>query len=751
MSAPASWPERERGMKEMPIESIKIRETMILDDFLGLGDTLHIRSLARAMSHKYDLYVRTATPCLFWDVPDLKFLKPNTDLRAQAAHIETYPAETWSQIPETPDRQARLEIDAKAIAAGASIPAMFAAKTGRNYEFRLPIPPAWEKTIRTLLDEINPEGKKICVVSPPTLRTEWPCPSQNPIPYYLQAIIDAYADEYHFISVANLEDGAETLVEDLGGIDTEFNHGELGLTDLCALVSLSDMLLCGPCDLMMIGIATQTKTFAVYGGYIRPSAIVDEAMGLDLYSDAAPEPFCHCLLPDHECEKEIDQKQLMARFEALRRKPALGCELWDGMWKGRRCFVVGNGPSVDGFDFDRLKGELVIAVNNAFTRCDPAITFTMDTRFFALLSAGQFGDDVRGRYEKFPGIKAVLKTSNTYRYPADVCLLNGHRSQKLKHQMTTALSHGLGHGECSGFAALNLALNLGADPIHLVGFDMRDDEIATAKRGAGLVDQYPQRRAHFEASAAEALSRSKIYNLNPESGLRCFPFRDLADMQWPEHPMFVSHYTKGTGYEIEARELVKTLTRWGLEYDVEGDVSHGSWVANCNQKIHYIARMRRKHAGRRLVWLDADARVRKHPSLFEGLKCDFAAHFLNGGRARIGQRRTPLAELWPPDENQPWTQGELLAGTMYFAPSWQAERIIDQWIARTQDHPEEWDQENLQRALPKCQGANIGTLPAEYCSIFNHPARGAEPVIEQLQASRRLKQEINRNAKEFQK
>jgi len=36
-----------------------------------------------------------------------------------------------------------------------------------------------------------------------------------------------------------------------------------------------------------------------------------------------------------------------------------------GIWKGRRCFIVGGGTSLKGFDFSQLRGELVIAVNRA--------------------------------------------------------------------------------------------------------------------------------------------------------------------------------------------------------------------------------------------------------------------------------------------------------------------------------------------------------------------------------------------------
>ena len=49
------------------------------------------------------------------------------------------------------------------------------------------------------------------------------------------------------------------------------------------------------------------------------------------------------------------------------------------MWKGRRCFVVGGGPSLQGFDFNVLKGELVIALNAGFI-INPTLSFIFDLR-----------------------------------------------------------------------------------------------------------------------------------------------------------------------------------------------------------------------------------------------------------------------------------------------------------------------------------------------------------------------------------
>jgi len=64
----------------------------------------------------------------------------------------------------------------------------------------------------------------------------------------------------------------------------------------------------------------------------------------------------------------------------------------DGAWTGRRCFIIGGGPSLKGFNFSRLKGELVIGINRAFEFCDCDIIFAMDAQVHTYIMSGKFGE-----------------------------------------------------------------------------------------------------------------------------------------------------------------------------------------------------------------------------------------------------------------------------------------------------------------------------------------------------------------------
>lgn len=175
--------------------------------------------------------------------------------------------------------------------------------------------------------------------------------------------------------------------------------------------------------------------------------------------------------------------------------------------------------------------------------------------------------------------------------------------------------------------------------------------------------------------------------------------------------MFVSFFS-GPGYDIEARELVKTLDRFGLPHDVREAPDAGTWELNCGRKPTFLLQMRREHPGESLVWLDADARVRRSPDLFRSLDCDIAAHWRDGV--------------------------ELLSGTLFIGSGETAGELLEAWRDECTANPHEWDQKCLQRLVEGSRRWRMQTLPAEYTAIFD-AGMSDDPVIEHMQASRRLK------------
>jgi len=205
----------------------------------------------------------------------------------------------------------------------------------------------------------------------------------------------------------------------------------------------------------------------------------------------------------------------------------------DGAWKGQRCFIVGGGPSLRGFDFGRLRGERVIAVNKAFLDVPFAdVMFAMDRPLLDLITTGKLGEDYRRAFASFCGVKLWLDLSN-YSYPAGVYSIPSTGEAG----WTKSLKEGLCHGQNSGYGALNLALVLGADPIYLLGYDCSKGPAGEKNYHNG----YPSgtnpdalnifKRA-FEEGAAMLEGGHRIINLNSASALRCFEFGD-ADKVLP--------------------------------------------------------------------------------------------------------------------------------------------------------------------------------------------------------------------------
>jgi len=196
-------------------------------------------------------------------------------------------------------------------------------------------------------------------------------------------------------------------------------------------------------------------------------------------------------------------------------------------------------------------------------------------------------------------------------------------------------------------------------------------------------------------------------------------------------PVFVSAFTCGTPYEFAARRLRDSLQALGLPYDIEPVRSRGSWLKNVHMIPEVCLRMLRKHHPRPIVWLDADATVERWPQLLVDLSrgnADFAVHHAPGWGADTAHIR------------------ELLDGTMYFAPTVFAERLLIEWIKADAARPGDLEQRVLQDILPRMVASGsvkVSELPAEYCLIHDHPgqqkALRGPGVVMHWQASRKYR------------
>lgn len=176
-------------------------------------------------------------------------------------------------------------------------------------------------------------------------------------------------------------------------------------------------------------------------------------------------------------------------------------------------------------------------------------------------------------------------------------------------------------------------------------------------------------------------------------------------------PLYVGYFTPR--YADEAAGLIATLKDFGLFHRIFPVPDRGSWLANVNHKPVFIREMMARYPGQTLVYLDADARVRQYPALFDQLDCDIGFHRRDGH--------------------------ELLSGTLYFGPTDAAKNLVDAWVCECRDFPEQWDQISIAACVDRSRELRTWDIGPSYVQIFDSMSAAGEPVIEHLQASRRLK------------
>lgn len=193
----------------------------------------------------------------------------------------------------------------------------------------------------------------------------------------------------------------------------------------------------------------------------------------------------------------------------------------NGAWRKNRCFIIGGGESLRGFDFSRLDGELTIGINKAF-QANPNfnINYAMDSILYESILTGPNAE----QWKSFKGIRLFLTPMELKQFGPEVHLIRRILDPKISYDLNT----GIYGGKNSGFGAIMLAVILGASPIYLLGYDMKVKEHSHWHEG------YPNRDiAEFNIRLAEyrqeiqnvlpilANAGFDVINVNKDSSLRC--------------------------------------------------------------------------------------------------------------------------------------------------------------------------------------------------------------------------------------
>ena len=190
------------------------------------------------------------------------------------------------------------------------------------------------------------------------------------------------------------------------------------------------------------------------------------------------------------------------------------------IWQGQTVYLIGGGPSLKGFEWNRLNGKKTIAINKAL-------------KFYPNADAVYWTDGrVYTWFEKeinnFKGLKYTIRPKA---YSTEVNLLRRGK----KFGLETANDR-LAHGNNSGYAAINLAIHLGAKRIILLGYDM-----GSTSEGSHFHDGYPVNATSAKIYKDQFLpgfdilkneikgKKIQIFNACPTSNLKAFPIITIEE------------------------------------------------------------------------------------------------------------------------------------------------------------------------------------------------------------------------------
>lgn len=169
-------------------------------------------------------------------------------------------------------------------------------------------------------------------------------------------------------------------------------------------------------------------------------------------------------------------------------------------------------------------------------------------------------------------------------------------------------------------------------------------------------------------------------------------------------------------YRDHALALKKSLDNFNLNYYFKEVEDAGYWEANTRIKPHFILECLQQFPDKNVLYLDADALVKKPLDYFNHISSDVAFYKTKG-----------MAEM----------SHDYLASTMFFKNTANTVGLVKQWITEQVDGKRtQVDQDSLDIAMDKLGDTiTVAALNPGYIKIFDKDYDG-EVYIEQYQASR---------------
>lgn len=302
-----------------------------------MGDCLHQRAVVRQLMKTREVILETSWPSMYHDLiaEGLRVSRRPVALRTQTKNANRESeAAIFSPLHQFARPNMRIAYGGGHVLQTPSktILEVMCDVTGTSFadaDYRLPVPDAWHSILASILGHPTAaaQEKPWMFYRPLVARPEWRgSMARNADVRAYDELYASIRDEFFVISVADLEDGVEWLVNpDAPKADLTFHRGELVFEALAALAWSSALVFTSSGFGAILGPAVGTPTFSVVGGYEDPRCH-DSGAKFAPYLAVGPVNPCSCWASQcgRVCDKSID---IPAAKEKLQSFVAQHCTL----------------------------------------------------------------------------------------------------------------------------------------------------------------------------------------------------------------------------------------------------------------------------------------------------------------------------------------------------------------------------------------------------------------------------------------
>lgn len=270
----------------------------------GLGDTFHQRPVIKLLCEKYEVWLETSWPSLYYDTP-AHFVAEGTELRTQLKNMEKEKA-LYETPPLTFDKRITIRYRARTAAECGSIFKAMMRDSGfkeTDADFRFAPPKEWMAEADALIGAWRP-AKPLLLYRPLVSRAEWDnCDRRNPHLGSYVELLRFIQKEFFVVSIADLKPGVEWMTSELIEADLEFHKGELNVQQLCGLMARAACAFASPGFLVPMARAIGTPVICIFGGFEDSQSF---SIGYGPYLGIDTIRPCRCFSRTHPCTKKID-------------------------------------------------------------------------------------------------------------------------------------------------------------------------------------------------------------------------------------------------------------------------------------------------------------------------------------------------------------------------------------------------------------------------------------------------------------